>query len=308
MEYQGHLCLAVTPFAADGVVDLESLDRLLGHLIDGGVSGVIVLGSTGEFFSLLPEERRAVVERAVGVCGSRGVGVVVGVGAPGTEESVRYAIEAKELGAQAVMVPPAFYATDFFSTVAGIELHLSRVAEAAAPLGVMLYDGGGGIEIPLGVIGSLVEAHPNVSAVKLTVPKPQKVGEIRRVTEDRLRILCGNDALTPVELRAGVDGVAIGVGNVVPDHVSRVVADYRDGRAAEGRERFYERVLPVAAIALASTPEFVQVFKLGLTRMGILASDRVRLPLVPLDETRIAESLAALSYVGVLPEEASGSR
>src|SRR3990172_9050085 len=60
MPFNGHLCLSVTPFAPDGSLDLESLRSLIEHLIAGGIDGLIVLGSTGESFSLNSEEHRAV--------------------------------------------------------------------------------------------------------------------------------------------------------------------------------------------------------------------------------------------------------
>lgn len=299
MPIDGHLCLAVTPFTDDGELDRVSLEALVGHLIDGGVDGVIVLGSTGEFFSLDWGEQRSVVETAVAACGDR-VPVIAGVGAAGTDEAAMLAAAAVAAGAAAVMVPPAFYAPAFFSTAEGIERHLAAVAEASGSAEVMLYDGGGGIEIPVDVTTRLAESFANVTMVKLTVPMPDKVGAIGDATGGRVRVLCGNDALTLYELALGVDGVAIGVGNVVPRAVTEVVAGYRAGRRDTARERFYDQVLPAASIALCSTSEFIQVFKLGLARMGVIASDRVRLPLRPLDSTRAEEALAALEHVGVL--------
>ncbi len=298
MAIDGHLCLSVTPFTADGALDRESLASLSGHLVAGGVDGVIVLGSTGEFFSLDGAERASVVETAVDACG--GVPVIAGVGATGTDEAVSLTTAAVEAGAAAVMVPPPFYAPSFFSTATGIETHVAAVAEAAGDAEVMLYDGGGGIEIPVEVTGRLAEAHPNVTMVKLTVPLPQKAAAIREATGTAVRVFCGNDALTLYELALGVDGVAIGVGNVVPGDVTAVVHGYRAGRHDEARTRFYERVLPVASIALCATPQFIQVFKLGLARMGVIASDRVRRPLQPLEPVRVEESLAAMAHAGVL--------
>jgi 4-hydroxy-tetrahydrodipicolinate synthase len=294
----GHLCLSVTPFGEDGSVDTGSLRRLIRHLVDGGVDGVIVLGSTGEFFSLADDEQEEVVRTAVEeVVG--GVPVIAGVGASGTEAAARAAERAVKAGAAAVMVPPAYYAPSFFSSGASMEAHIVDVAQAAGPAEVMLYDGGGGIEIPLDVMARVVSAAPNVTAVKLTVPNPAKVGAIRAATGGRVRVLCGNDSLTLYELALGVDGVAIGVGNVVPADTTAVVRGYLEGDRDAARRRFYEHVLPVASIALCATQQFIQVFKLGLARMGIIASDRVRRPLLPLDDLRAEEALAAFRLAGL---------
>jgi 4-hydroxy-tetrahydrodipicolinate synthase len=296
----GHLCLAVTPFSEDGSLDLDSLRRLVDHLVAGGVEGVIVLGSTGEFFSLEAAEKDAVVETAVAASAGR-VPVIAGVGASGTAVAASNAARAVRAGAAAVMVPPAYYAPQFFSTAAGMEAHLLEVARAAEPAEVMLYDGGGGVEIPVEVTGRLVEAAPNVTMVKLTVPAPPKIAALRQATESRLRILCGNDALTLYELALGVDGVAIGVGNLVPRQVTEVVNGFRFGDRAAAREAFYRMVLPLASIALCATPQFIQVFKVGLQRMGVIASAAVRLPLLPLDRERAEEAEAAFAFAGLSP-------
>lgn len=295
----GHLVLAVTPFLDNGELDHTSLRSLVEHLRAGGADGVIVLGSTGEFFSLDAVECRDVVATAVAACDGA-IPVIAGVGAAGTAEAVRRAAAAVDAGAAAVMVPPPFYAPGFFSTGAGIEQHVREVAAAASGAEVMLYDGGGGIEIPIDVTGRLAAAVPSVTMVKLTVAQPQKVAAIREATDGQVRVLCGNDALTLYELALGVEGVAIGVGNIVPRDVTEVVHGYRTGEQESARKRFYDNVLPVASIALCSTPEFIQVFKVGLAEMGVIASAQVRPPLKALDPIRGDETLAALRHAGVL--------
>jgi 4-hydroxy-tetrahydrodipicolinate synthase len=295
---EGHLCLSVTPFGSDGSLDLGSLRGLVRHLLEGGVEGVIILGSTGEFFSLTDEEREAAVRETVEAAGGT-VPVIAGVGASGTEQAVRLTRQAVAAGADAVMVPPPFYAPGFFSSPPAIAEHLLQVAAAASPAEVMLYDGGGGVEIPLDVIAEVAASARNITAVKLTVPAPAKVAGIRAATHGRVGVLCGNDALTLYELALGVAGVAIGVGNVVPADVTSVVRGYREGEPDRARTRFYERVLPVASIALCATQQFIQVFKLALARMGVIASDRVREPLLPLDELRAEEAVAAFRFVGL---------
>ena len=295
----GHLCLAVTPFSADGSLDLESLRSLLDHLVAGGVDGIVVLGSTGEFFSLLPEERARVVELAADHCRGR-VPVIAGIGSSSTYEAVQMAHHAAASGVAAVMVPPPFYAPGFFNTAAGMREHLAAVAAASGDAEVMLYDGGGGIEIPIEVTEQLAKEHDNVTMVKLTVPAPPKIAAIQAATGGRLRVLCGNDALTLYELALGVDGVCIGVGNVVPNAVSETAHSYLAGNVEQARSRFYDSVLPVASVALAWTPKFVALFKYALARMGVIAADSVRLPLTPLDDKHRQEAEAALRRVGVL--------
>ncbi|HEU5314902.1 MAG TPA: dihydrodipicolinate synthase family protein [Chloroflexota bacterium] len=102
----------VTPLLPDGSLDEPGLRRLIDYVIDGGVHGIVVLGSSGEAALLLPEVRRRVVEVAVDQAGRR-VPVVVGTGEPGTALAVQSTRLAQQAGAAgAIVVPPFYYPHD----------------------------------------------------------------------------------------------------------------------------------------------------------------------------------------------------
>ena len=90
-------------------MDLAALERLVEFQIREGIRGLIPLGSTGEFLSVSPEERTAIVETR-GAARQRGrVPVLIGTGAEDTREVVRTSQEAESLGADGVMIIPPFY-------------------------------------------------------------------------------------------------------------------------------------------------------------------------------------------------------
>jgi dihydrodipicolinate synthase/N-acetylneuraminate lyase len=98
----------VTPLQSDGAVDEPGLRRLVDYVIDGGVNGIVVLGSSGEAALLLPETRRRVIQVAIEQAAGRAP-VVVGTGEPGTALCVQSTRFAKEAGAAAAIVVPPFY-------------------------------------------------------------------------------------------------------------------------------------------------------------------------------------------------------
>jgi 4-hydroxy-tetrahydrodipicolinate synthase len=94
-----------TPFTSDEEVDLESAKALIDMLIDAGVHGLIILGDTGEFFALTPDERREFVEAAIQYIDKR-VPVIVQPSAITTREALMHAEHAQQWGADALMVLP----------------------------------------------------------------------------------------------------------------------------------------------------------------------------------------------------------
>jgi dihydrodipicolinate synthase/N-acetylneuraminate lyase len=106
-QFSGVLAAVVTPFTADGsAVDVESVRRQADHIISGGVNGLVPGGSTGEFTALTVEERKASNRAYIEAAAGR-VPVVAGTGALSTAETIELTRDAKDAGADAVMVRPA---------------------------------------------------------------------------------------------------------------------------------------------------------------------------------------------------------
>ena len=136
---EGVQVLLATPMTGTGALDFNSTWALIDHVLGGGLDGMVLLGSTGEFFSLSETERRQFVERVIPYVARR---VPVGVcpGLPGTEITIELAQHAERCGADYLLVPIPFY---FANTLPGIVDFYSRVAHAVS-IPVMPYDGGGG--------------------------------------------------------------------------------------------------------------------------------------------------------------------
>jgi 4-hydroxy-tetrahydrodipicolinate synthase len=294
-EIFGNQALVVTPMTDDGAIDEASLRRMLDFVVGGGAHGVLVLGSTGEFFSLGREERERVIRIAAEQVSGR-CALGVGTADTGSGLAAELARFAERQGADYVLIPPPYYAPLSMNTERGIYAFFREIAEAA-PIRIMLYDGGSGIEIPIDVIRRLREETPNVCAIKVNVVKPAKV---RAIQAAGLTAFCGMDAVTMPMMRYGADGFTLGVGNLLPSETSRLYDQCKAGNWDGAAATYYGSLLPVINATLAFLPEYVASFKLLLHWMGIIDSPAVRAPLVPLDEVRQAEIRASAKRVGLL--------
>ena len=135
MKFEGIYTPAITPHAPDGAIDREAFAEVLESLIAAGVHGIIVGGSTGEYYAHSPQERFDLAAQAREVIGGR-VPLIVGTGAIRTEDSVAYAKAAKEIKADAILVtsPPYAIPTERENAVHALTI------DRAADLPIMLYN------------------------------------------------------------------------------------------------------------------------------------------------------------------------
>jgi 4-hydroxy-tetrahydrodipicolinate synthase len=127
----------VTPFKSDGAVDVERLTSLVGRQIEGGVRLLVPCGTTGESATLTEEEDRLVIRLTIETAQGTGARVIAGTGSNSTAAAIEYAREAREIGADAVLVVAPFYNKP---TQDGLYAHFRAIAEAVAGLPVVIYN------------------------------------------------------------------------------------------------------------------------------------------------------------------------
>lgn len=291
---EGIQVLLSTPMLEDGRLDYESLERLIEHVIRGGIHGIMLLGSTGEFFSLSDEERKEFTKRAIARINGR---VAVGVcsGAAGTEPAIDLARHAEQCGADYLLVPIPFY---FDNTLAGVVDFYTRVARSVS-IPIMPYDGGGGKSLDMETWRRIVAGAKNITLAKVTIPFPPTIKWLHEEFGGRVRTFGGSDQTILLCLAYGACGLAIAGANVVPEMFVRMFELYRKGDWDEARRVLYEKISPMNEIACPAKNEYIQCYKQALYWMGIIASPYARGPLMPLDEIRKQELLAALMRMGV---------
>jgi 4-hydroxy-tetrahydrodipicolinate synthase len=297
-KLKGNHCLIVTPFDSSGDVDEASTKKLIDFLISQGVHGILGLGTTGEFFLLSSAERerfmKIVLEHV-----SRRVPVGFCCGHSGTDPAIKLSQIAEKLGADYVMITPPYY---FVTSRDGIKEHFKAIAQSIH-IPVMVYDGGGNIEIPLDLLSEIIRSSDNITSIKISVPSPLKVKQIYEIFGEKVVVICGMDALTLLMLSNGAQGLTLGVANVLPKEISFIYKAYqekKDEGIVKANKLFHEKVLPLVNIALGVRTEYIQCFKYALVKLGIIKTDIVRKPFLPMDKVRQAMLEIILRDTGIV--------
>jgi 1-pyrroline-4-hydroxy-2-carboxylate deaminase len=287
MKWQGVIPAITTPFKPDLSVDAELLVKQVDALIRAGCAGIVALGSLGEGGSLSFDEKKAVLRLCKEAVAGRG-SLVVGVAALTTAEACRLAELGREQGADGLMVlPPYVYKGDWRETRAHFEAVISETA-----LPCMLYNNpiAYGTDVLPEQLLELVEALPNLVAVKESSADVRRVSALRALAGERLSLLVGVDDLIVEGIASGAVGWIAGLADALPVESVRLFDLATQGKAGEARA-LYEWFLPL--LRLDTVPKFVQLIKLVQAQTG-LGSEAVRPPRLPLAG---AERDAALELI-----------
>lgn len=287
------LTAMVTPFTADGDLDLEAAQKVARHLVDTGNDGLVVSGTTGESPTTTVQEDGELLAAVVEAVGDR-ASVVAGVGTNDTRHSIQLARQAAAAGADGLLVVTPYYSKPPQS---GIVAHVDVVAEAGGDVPVMLYDipGRTAMQIAEPTFFELVK-NPLVLAVK------DAVGDLERgawlMRETGLRFYSGDDALNLGWLAMGASGVVSVVGHVAARQYADMVAAVDAGDLALARE-INDRLLPVQR-ALMTITQGAITSKAALQLLGVIDHRTMRAPLPAATEDEVAMVRDALVSAGLL--------
>jgi 4-hydroxy-tetrahydrodipicolinate synthase len=288
------LTAMVTPFHADGSLDLESAARVAEHLVDHGNDGIVVSGTTGESPTTTTEEDGRLLRAVVEAVGDRAT-VVAGVGTNNTAHSMELAAQAEKVGADGTLVVTPYYNKP---TQAGLLAHFEAVADAAG-LPVMLYDipSRSSIVIAEDTYRRVAE-HDRVVAVKDAVGDLYR--GVRIMGDTGLAFYSGDDVLNLGWLTHGGCGVVSVVAHVAGRELTAMVqAVDRDDLAAA--LALYRRLVPVVDVIMHRA-QGAMTAKAALEVLGVLPGRHVRLPLVPAGDDLVAEIRTVLTSAGMLEE------
>jgi 4-hydroxy-tetrahydrodipicolinate synthase len=282
-SFSGILTAMVTPFDADGEVDLPTCRRLARHLVENGSDGLVLSGTTGESPTLDDSEKLAILETVRDELPR--AQLVVGSGSNDTRHSVELTRRISDAGADGVLVVTPYYNKP---NPAGVRAHFEAVA-AATELPLIVYNIPARcvVNIPPDQLAGLAEID-NVVAVKQA--NDADIGPL-----DGLDLLAGNDnVLLRCLQRGGTGGIC-----VASHLVGAEMREVCDAVAADDLERAGDldaRLQPLYE-ALAVTTNPIPV-KTALAMIG-LCSDRMRLPMVPATDQERATIRAALERQGL---------
>ncbi len=290
MRFEGIYTPVVTPYGEDHSIDRERFAAVVEHLIHSGVHGLIIAGTTGEYYAQTMEERVALMGLAAEV-NKRRLPLIVGTGALRTEESIALGEAAKNAGADAILVatPPYSVPTERENA-----LHCLAI-DRAVGLPIMLYNYPGRMAAEMGQeFLDRVSRSRNVCAVK------ESSGDINRVHllarhYPHIQLSCGMDDQALEFFAWGARSWVCAGSNFAPEaHVQLYQACAVEGNFDKGR-RIMSAMLPLMQV-LEQGGKFVQCIKHGLSLRGLPVGPPRR-PLQPLnrdDKRQLEETVRVM--------------
>ena len=290
-ELAGLFVPLITPFTADGELAAAALERLAHRVLDDGATGIVALGTTAEHATLSDAERTRVLQICARVCREHDAPLIAGAGGNDTARSAAAVAALRrypEVSAALTVVP--YYSRP---GEAGVIEHVRALADGGhVPLIIYNIPYRTGQPMSWAAIERLA-GLPGVAGIK------HAAGAVDRDTmlmmaarPEGFRVLAGDDLYASPLLALGADGAILASAHVRTAEYARLVALWRDGRAAEARALGHGLTALSAALFAEPNPT---VIKAVLFRRGEIPSPAVRLPLLPASE-------AAASDAGCLAE------
>lgn len=275
-QVRGVIGYTITPFGADGSVDLDALGKSIERLIQSGVHAIAPLGSTGEGAYLSDSEWESVVRYSQEKISGR-VPTVVSVSDLTTSRTVQRAKLAESCGATAVMVLPVSY---WKLTETEIVDHYKAVG-AAINIPIMLYNNPGtsGTDLAVDLILRILSEVINVTMVKESTGDIQRMHRLYKATGGRIAFFNGCNPLTLEALIAGATGWCTAAPNLIPELNLALWNAVQNENLLEARALFYRQYELLEYITRRGLPTTI---KAGLKMLG-LDVGAPRLPLQPLD-------------------------
>lgn len=290
--FTGTYTAIVTPFR-NGQIDSAALQKLVRAQIQGGVEGVVPVGTTGESPTVDYEEHVDVIAQTVKYAAGR-IKVLAGSGANSTKEAIYLTERAEQVGADGSLQVTPYYNKP---TQEGLFQHFREVARHTR-LPIVLYNvpGRSGAEIGVETVRRLAAACPNIVGIKEAGGSVDRVSQLRAALGPRFEILSGDDSLTLAFMAVGAEGVISVASNVIPRQMSQMVRAFAAGdvrRAAKVHQKFYPLFKD---LFLESNPIPV---KAALAMLGHIAEE-YRLPLVPMAAANRERLRRTLKECGLL--------
>ncbi len=272
LQFQGTYTALATPLS-EGAVDYNNLNALVDYQIDGGINGLVSVGTTGESPTLSNSEHLQVIKSTVMMAQNK-VPVFAGTGSNSTIEAVELTKKADQVGADGFLLVAPYYNKP---SQEGILAHFSAIAEVTEkPIILYSIPSRCGIEISVEVTAKLYEKYPHICCMKAAEGSCDKVAQYIKTLGDDFSVLSGDDGLTIPFMGNGAKGVISVASNLIVSPIVEMVNLANSNDFKEARKLFLKYYELFNAIFMEPNPVPI---KYCLKRAGIIDSDLVRLPL-----------------------------
>ncbi len=285
-KFKGTGVAIVTPFTTDKAVDYPALEKLVNHLIEGGIEYLVVQGTTGESVTLSKQEKTDVLAFVIKINNGR-LPIVLGIGGNCTQTVVETLKTTNLTGVDAILSVSPYYNKP---TQEGIYQHYKAVSEAST-LPIILYNVPGRTSsniLPQTTL-RLAKDFDNIIAIKEASGNLEQCMTIIQNKPKNFLVISGDDALVLPFMACGGDGVISVIANAYPKGFSDMTRAALAGDFSKAKELHYQHFEMIHYLFVDGNPAGV---KTVLKMLGVTGSD-VRLPLVDVSENT-KQSLARL--------------
>jgi len=293
VKMTGIIPAMVTPFTRAGKVDFNGIKTNVDFLVDSGVSCIMCLGSTGEAATMTKEECIRVIEAVVKAADGR-VPIMAGTGATGTREVIERTREAKDAGADSVMIVTPFYE---IPTQEGLYRHYATIAEKVA-IPIVLYNipPHTNVEIGLNTLARLAEID-HIVALKDSSGNLSYFAEVMRLVGDKISVLTGGDDITLPCFALGCAGAILALANIAPRQLVDLYQAVQDKQMVKAQKLYYQ-LLPIAR-AISAPQNFPAPVKTAVAMLGRPAGP-ARDPILPVGRAEREAIRAALKIARLI--------
>lgn len=290
----GYICPVLTIFREDGSINYEGMHQMYDRLIAAGIDGVVVLGSSGEFYALPLQACRELAADAISYV-KRRMKVYIGTGRLILQETVDFSNEMLAAGADAVIIVGPYYIGVDEEEI--YEYYHEVAARVQGDILLYNYPDRTGYDIPVSVILKLTENHANIIGIKDThgsAAHTQAMIAAVRKRHPAFLIYSGFDNNFVPVVAAGGDGCIAALSNLVPETCAELTAAMR-AEDMERTARAYQKINTLMELYQVKAP-FMPAMKKALMLQGMDITDVCQTPAKPVNEAqtkRIREILDA---------------
>lgn len=237
MKVEGIYTALITPIR-DGSVDKQAFGKLLDHVISGGVSGLVVLGGTGEYPALSMKQRTDAAEFCIQKANGK-IPVVVGIVDPGLHDAIDMGIRAKNMGADAVMLVTPYYVVPDQDGL--FSYHMKFIESVDLPL--ILYNIPQKTQVnmqPETVNKIVSEAKDKVIGIKECVTNLLQFSRLVSMVKSKITVIAGEDFLLHPEAIMGADAAILATSNIIPRFWSEMFNLIKDDKIKQATDMHLE--------------------------------------------------------------------
>ena len=274
--FKGTGIALITPFKSDKSVDVESLTKIVNHVIDNGADFLVALGTTSEAPTLSAEEKKLVIKTIIDTNRNR-LPILLGMGGNNTEAVIEAIIAQDFTGIGGILSVVPYYNKP---NQRGMKAHFEAIADAS-PVPVVLYNVPGRVGVNLQAATCVELAkHPNIIAVKEASGNLQQIMEILRDKPTDFDVLSGDDGITQPLMALGAQGVISVAANAYTKPFAQMMHAQKEGNTAEALRLHFGMLRMNQLIFADGNPSGIKCL---MQRMG-LCENVLRLPLVQVCE------------------------